>query len=499
MPEHFISRADAEKDLLACAAYLAESIKSSDGHAEAMAAVVPRYLAKGDVDLAAELANTVDDPFARDRLLILVAEKCANGDDDEYAVQLVEAIEDFGLQAEGRERIGLIKASKGQFEKAREVAAEMPHPEFVYSAIAVKQFADGDNEAFRTTLSSIEFPAARVSAYTSLAHAKLTDGNADVVDLLESAAADAAEIEHNEEKIRAFLEVGNLFLEAKENGKAIETFDKARGFTEELDNIHRDAFFAAVSIGFLKAGSQDLADRTLDLVSDKTQMATALLGNARHYWLSEQKEDALESLDESYAILKSQRDIETRNARERYKLFTSIAAQFAGFERGERAIEIAESIEDETESMSALAQIAAILTTRKEDDQARHALNAIPEDAQRVFALIGMSDAKNRNGGRADAVELLDEAMHLAETVPQLSSRASAYNEIAKRFAGYEEPDRFDSAIEKSIEAIGFVKDESIKVTSLVELGQLVDDLKLDIPPEDLDFLKEILRDALRN
>ena len=112
MAEHFISRADAESNLLACATYLAESIESADGHAEGISAVLPRYLEKGDVDLAAELANTVADPFTRDRLLIQVAEKCAALDDDEYAMQLIEAIEDPGMQAEGFERLGILEASK---------------------------------------------------------------------------------------------------------------------------------------------------------------------------------------------------------------------------------------------------------------------------------------------------------------------------------------------------------------------------------------------------
>ncbi|MBP9111024.1 MAG: hypothetical protein KBF83_15830, partial [Pyrinomonadaceae bacterium] len=83
--DYFISKERAETDLLDCAAFLAERVKSADGHAEAMSEIVPRYLAKGDVDLAAELANAIDDPFSRDRLLIQVAEKCAQIDDDEYA------------------------------------------------------------------------------------------------------------------------------------------------------------------------------------------------------------------------------------------------------------------------------------------------------------------------------------------------------------------------------------------------------------------------------
>ena len=81
MSERLISREQAGNDVLACAAFLAENIKSSDGRAEAMRVIVPRYLAAGNVDLAAALSDTVEDPFSRDRLLIAVAEKCAEMDD----------------------------------------------------------------------------------------------------------------------------------------------------------------------------------------------------------------------------------------------------------------------------------------------------------------------------------------------------------------------------------------------------------------------------------
>jgi hypothetical protein len=73
MAEHLISTADAQQNLLACAAFLAEDIKSADGHAEAMRAILPFYLEKNEVDLAAEFANSVEDPFMRDRLLTIVA------------------------------------------------------------------------------------------------------------------------------------------------------------------------------------------------------------------------------------------------------------------------------------------------------------------------------------------------------------------------------------------------------------------------------------------
>ncbi|MBP9665145.1 MAG: hypothetical protein KBD94_11025, partial [Pyrinomonadaceae bacterium] len=114
MHDKFISREQAQGDLLSAAAFLAENIRSADGHAEAMNVIVPLYLAKGDVDLAAELSNQIAEPFARDKLLMQIAEKCAELDDDEYAVQLADAIEEHGLRAQAIEHVAQVKAAKGQ-------------------------------------------------------------------------------------------------------------------------------------------------------------------------------------------------------------------------------------------------------------------------------------------------------------------------------------------------------------------------------------------------
>ena len=159
-------------------------------------------------------------------------------------------------------------------------------------------------------------------------------------------------------------------------------------------------FFRSLPQGFLHAGSLDLADRTLDLVTDKTSIASCLLGYSREFWKKDERGEAIESLEEAYAMLESQHERETRDHKARFRLFTSIAAQFAGFEKGERAIEIAERIKEKSERTSALTQIAGVLTLRKEDDEARHAFRAISDDGDRAFALISMSDAKEKNEDR---------------------------------------------------------------------------------------------------
>ena len=494
MSEHFITRTEAESDLLACAAFLAERIKSIDGHAEAMLAVIPLYLQKGDVDLAAELSNTVDDPFTRDRLLTLVAEKCADMADDDYALQLAEAVEDHGIRGQALERVALRQAARGEFDRAREIAGQLAHPDAVLAGIAINQANKGDDAAAAETIGQISFPGAAVTAFDEMALASLQrSDSAKAVEHLDNAVDQAGNIEQPEEKSRAYCDIGNAFIDAGRNDKAIESFNKAKATAESIGGVHRDSFLALAAQGFLRAGSLELADRTLDLVVDKTQIATTLLGFSRELWRKDERDEAIESLEESLAMLESQHERETRDSRARFRLFTQIAGQFAGFEKGERAIEVAENIKDDGEKTSALSQIAAILTMREEDEQARHALRAIGEDGDRVFALIGMGDAKEKNGDRAGALELLDEAAALADSVPQFVMRSLAYSNLADRFGRMEEDERFTAAIRQALETIAMIRDESARATSLASVSTVAHNLGLELPEEERVYLTQIL------
>jgi len=474
MAEHLISSAAARENLLSCAAFIAERIKSSDGHAEAIRAILPFYLEKDLVDDAAEFANSIDDPFTRDRLLTQVAARCAAIDEDDYAFQLIEAIEEPSAQAQSREQIALQKCAKSEFEKAYEVAGTLEHPDNVFAAIAVNAAQDGNAETSAEAVEAIEFPYLKAVSLQTIAGQKIEAGQTkEALEFLEKAIETAQEIDFTEEKIRALTDIASHFTDARRNDRAIETLDKAKHLAEALDNVHREAFLANIAYGFFRAGSIDLADRTLDLVKDKTQISSCLVGFAREYWTKDEKSDAVETLEEAYEILKSQHERETRDSRSKFSLFGTIAAQFANYGKPERAIEIAQNIPDENEQMSALAQIAQIFTLKGEDAFAQQAVQAIAEDAQRLSAFIGISDAQNRLEKRDDAIKTLNEAAHLAETVPQLAARSTAFNEIAKRFADYGETARAREVTLENLETIGKIRDESSQAVLLAALSEI--------------------------
>lgn len=482
---------------MSCAAYVAEGIKSSDGHAEAMRAILPFYLEKKEVDLSAEFANSIDDPFMRDRLLTLVAEKCAALDDDEYAFQLVEAIEDSGTQAQARERMALAKSAKGDFVKAFEIADTLDHPDNVFAAIAVNASEDDKKETAIEAVEAIEFPYTKVVTLQTLAAQTLEkEQKKEAVELLEKASESAEEIDFAEEKIRALTDIASHFTDAGRRDRAIETLDQAKQAAVELTNVHRDAFLANIAYGFFRAGTVELADRTLDLVGDKTQMASCLTGFAREYWAKDEKGDALETLEEAYAILKSQHEKETRDSRAKFALFSTIAALFASYEKPERAIEIAQEIQSEDEQISALAQIAQIATMKGDDAFALQAVHAIGEDAQRLAAYIGISDAFRKMNKTEDAVKTLNEAAHLAETVPQLASRSTAFNELAKRFADWGETTRAREITHENLETIAEIRDESSRSVALAVLSEIYESNGYEVTDAEKQILQSIVRKA---
>ncbi|MDQ6786888.1 MAG: hypothetical protein M3033_08785 [Acidobacteriota bacterium] len=497
MAEHLIQIEEARENLLDCAAFLAEDIKSRDGFAEALKEIVPRYLEKDAVDLAAQLADSIADPFVRDRLLSNVAEKCAAINDDEYAFQLVESIEDAGLQAEARERIAIKKASNGEFDKAFEIAAALEHPSHAFGNFAYQLTAENREAEAAQMLEQIEYPAAKANALQLIAGFYRENNQAEkAVRALDMAITSAEDIDFPEEKIRVLEHIAEDFLQNERRDKAIETFDKAKTVAETLGGVYRDAFLSRIAYGFLRAGSLELADRTLDNVTDKTQIASSLLGFAREFGGKGEIAEGLETLEESYAILKSQRDAEIRDSRARFGLLAAIAVQFAGFEKAERAIEIAQSIADEGEQVSALSQIAQICTTQGKDDVARQAINAVTEDAQRMFALIGVSDAKKRQGKTVEAIEILNEAAHLAETVPQLSSRSTAFNELAKRFAEYNEPEKARQISRENLETIAQIRDESTRAVALAQLSDIYEQANFTLTEEDKKILQTMIQHA---
>lgn len=478
MSSDFISRDDAERDLLAAATFIGERIHTADGQAESMSAVVPHYLARGDVDLAAELANTVDDPFTRDKLIVSVAQKCVEVDDNEYALQLVDAIEDDGMRLLALERIGMAKAASGDLELARTIASQMTQPDFVNASIAVAETENGSVEDAKAAVGAVEFPSARVQAFQQIAAKWIEQKRPeDVTAILEASLSSADEIEHREEQVRAVCDTGNLFITAERRDLAVKTFQKAHDLAAKVESAHKDFYLGSSALGLLQSGSSDLAEKALGEITDKTQIAGTLLAFARHLSNAGQSDDALNDLEEALEILEGQQERETRDSRARNSIWTAIAVQFAGFGHADRGIEIAKKNIDDREAAKAIGEIAQILATTGNAKKACENARMQEEHYDQAETLLSVVDALALKGETAEIAAVINEAEAITNTVPQVSAKADLLIEIAKRRKEFGESATATATAENAIAAILEIRDESRRVTSLASLSSAVADI----------------------
>lgn len=494
MPDLFISRQRADEDILMAAAFMGERIRSAEGHADAIDKVVPQILAADDVDLAAELSNAIDDPFSRDRLLARVAVRCSELGDDEYALQLIEAIEDVGMRSIAIERCSLAKVAAGQLDAAIELSDAIAHPDNVYAAVAVAHYNEGRKAESDTVLDEIDFPTARVSAMLRMANAELEkEGFATAAELLTSAREHADEIEHDEERIAAMVEIGTGFIAAKRNDLAITTFADARDIATKIGVGHRDLFLSNCAIGFRTAGSVELAEETIEMLGDKTHIAATLLGFARESWRADDKETAVEDLDEAFEILKDQHERETRDSKTRNALMASIAAQFAGFGKAEKAIEVAEANDSDEQKVAALTQIAKVLDVKKETATADEATALIAEPSERTTALVSRAENLTENDDTASAIEMLERAENEAASIEQITALAESHLRIADRAVTAGSSPLASRNISSGLLAIAGILDPTTRASLIADIATIVKRGSLELTDADREVVYELI------
>jgi tetratricopeptide (TPR) repeat protein len=488
----------AGEDLVSCAVFLADKMRSAEARAVAMQNVIQRFLDKDDVDSAAEYADTIGDPFLRDRILIRVIAKCVAMNDDEYGLQLVDAIEEEGSRAAGLEAFALQKAAKGETDEAIRIAEDLEHSSEAFAGIAVNLAKAGESVRAEEALERIDFFRARVDAMIEIAAFHLKNGDKDRgVKMLERAFAVCDEIEFDEDRIRSYIEAGSRFVEAEKKDRAIAAFDEARKLAEQLDGIHKDNILANISVAFLQSGSVDLADRTLDLVADKTQLGFALAGFSRVYHEDGEEQESLDAAEEAYAILRSETEKQIRDSKARFQVYSSIAVQFARVGKFERAMEMAHEIPDPGLEKSTLVNIAQVCVLRSEDEHFRQAVNALEQESDRVAGFISASDAKSSLGLTEEAIALVDEAAEMLESVPQIISRSELQMEIAGRYHFYGAEGKSRDAATAGLNIVPEILGDGNRAIALCELSEIYDRAGFEVSEAEKEVLEGIVRKAM--
>ena len=491
-----IEREQAENDLLSCAAFVAERIGSADGHAASVSDIALRYAARGELDLAAGLADEIKDPHARDVVLSEIAARCADFDDDEYGLQLAQAIEEYGYQQQAKHQIAARQAANGRFEAALATAELMDDPFAAVGEIAVRFAHDGDETRARELLKQVDFPTVRVQILNELAAAKIKRGEPaeDVEDVLAESLHESEQIEFAEERTQLLLEIAARFHEAGQDESTITVLEQAKQLAETLDRRFRDSVLVQIALLYARLGDFVGAEQTLKPIEDLQQTAAAHHGIALEHHADNDNEHALGSLAEAYAVLKSQPEKLIRDSAARFNLFAAIAIRFADFGKPERALEIALENPDDEARSAALSSIAAVAAANDRDDTARQAANSIEDFAGRVFALVAISRAEAKTRDAEQSLQYLREAAGLSEEIGRLPLRVKALNEIAECFAESGDKQKAAAHLHQSLQTAQAIVDQSLQSAALVNLAETYDKLDVELDEKELEILSLIVR-----
>jgi tetratricopeptide (TPR) repeat protein len=495
MSAGIITKEEALTSLLHAAAFMAERLESVDGMSEAMNEIVPRFIEAGDVDTAAALADLTADPLTRDRLLVLVAEKCIEKRDDEYGLQLVEAIDDLSLAAGATERIALKMIERGDIEDALRIASKLGHPDEVLRLAAIEKYRVGAFEESLSIASTIEAPATKTSLAMSLVKLASDSGSQIEIDnQLKNAERHAADIDLLEESLTFLIEIGNLCIEIGRSDLAIGIFEKARTQVEALSWPHRDNLLAAIAVGLFAAGSVSLADIALDLVTDKSVVARTL-STFSHYLRKQGSEsDAVEVLDEAHEILKSQKEKEIRDFRSDNAAWRLVALQYALSAESEKCISVVNDMPDAESQSVAASQCAVVFASSTSDETWRELFKKIDEPITRAATLIAISEDWIKNDRIEEATQLLEECGKMVEEIDQPIASCGVLTDMVSIFMKMGETGRASEKLGEAISVCSSIVNTSNQAVALARLSSKVDSDKLALTEKISETLRFVTR-----
>jgi hypothetical protein len=123
---------------------------------------------------------------------------------------------------------------------------------------------------------------------------------------------------------------------------------------------------------------------------------------------------------------------------------------------------------------------------------AREAIAAIPEASDRVFALVGMSDASSESDA-ALSETFLREAETGVDEIETLGPKSEALMAIAERQLKLGQTEKFRSSISKALAIAGEMRDDAARVNVIARTASLYEGASLDVRAEDLAAVRAML------
>jgi tetratricopeptide (TPR) repeat protein len=518
--ETLISDEVAEKDLLACATRVAETIKFPEAHGAIMSRISARYASAGDFEFAVQLADTIMDPFARDQALANIAVVAAGDGDFDYAIELVDSLDEVAAKAEGLAGIARIYARARRYDESLDIAKDVNDSSLVYSEIALACANNGDcerameitglidpeddNPAIATAIGDGALKcAAAGKIVVSLAMVRLIGTDSQKAwALLRLVEGNPGRLELGAEDV--IQEALGLIKGQDEEAAllaAVAATEAARGKEEAALNLlsrstklapaSNEGDRALVMAGeeYAKLGRMEEAVNAIEKIEDPIQACLGWLSLAGLFHEAGELSRAKASLNEARRIIEEElRD----NEDTQMELTCSLALQEATTGNYDSSIETAGRILLEPRKNEVLTRIA-IEAAGGNLERAINTANLLTDEASRALALASVAETLLERQEQAEAVRALQRAREASQKSVSPHQKVRVLIRIGDVYGIAGDNNSRDELLAEALEAARAIRDESHMAGALLRLSEKYDEAGFEISGQPTEVLREII------
>ena len=479
MQEFTSDGSEFDVDYLTCALRLAESLHG-DAHLEITEAIALYYVDAGQLDRGVELAEQVPDAYARDSLLAVITAKAVASEDEDYATELLETIEDPILHNSAIEKMAIEFARRGEFDAALGLTDQLEDNASALGAIAALYWQSGQKDEAVELARSIEF--AQESAIALVQLARLSDDNDESLNLLVEARSVAEEIDSAELKVFALIAIAAGYEERAEREQSLETLNRAFEVCEDFESgnlvglsadFARDEALMEIVQGLLRLQDLSKATDVAEAIDDRFLFARANLGLAVARGKDSQPSEAAGYLDEAKSVIVELQPYGAQEAEVLDALIIDLAMSYANYKNYDEARRIIRSLTSEEKQRLVLNELGKLCGNAGDDRVVSEIAEHLGSPYDKARYWLGIYDSANQPELSESAMA---KALAKAEGIEQPVEKAEVFTGIALRFAKSERNPQAENYFLAATNAATLIEGSFLKARAFLRLAKASQD-----------------------
>jgi len=457
---------------------IAQAIDNLEGRAEVISLIAIKYAESGQLGVAVDLADTIDDSYQQDQTRAALAAKCIEVGAADYAEELCETIEDDTAYALATEEMAVAYAESAALEKAIAVAQRLADSAPTLSRIALAFAADGHPVQALEVARSIDYPDLKAPVMVELAARALHDGRtSEASELLQEATNAAAEIEFAEQRISILVSIAALNGQRGQAEQALDILARAHRLCKESEGPAKDSALAQIAGGFAELHRYDQAEQLIEEIENPFQFAHANVKVAIECYQAGDSTRALTLFADALEIGRDEEVYGAESLMMRETLLYKLAVCYATVGHREEGLQVIGMMDSQDQQHRALGEIAKLYARTGNNSQVFEVIAMIKDDYARVLCEMEIVDAFIASDQFPLADHMLPQSLARAATIERANQKASALMEIAARLARREQATKASEVLFEALNALQMIDDSYYQSLGLINLAGKYRDL----------------------